>query len=86
MDIRGREGEGSKGEGRKGRRRSGRQEVGEIGREGGRQASSKFTKGETCMVAQWIRIHLPMQGTQVRSLVQEDPTCCGATKLMCHNY
>ena len=86
MDIRGREGEGSKGEGRKGRRKSGRQEVGEIGREGGRQAGNKFTKGGTCMVAQWIRIHLPMQGTQVRSLVQEDPTCHGATKLMCHNY
>ena len=40
MDIRGREGEGNKGEGRKGRRRSGRQEVGERGREGGRQAIS----------------------------------------------
>ena len=24
--------------------------------------------------------HLPMQGTQARSLVQEDPTCRGATK------
>ena len=23
--------------------------------------------------------HLPMQGTQARSLVQEDPTCRGAT-------
>ena len=81
MDIRGREGEG-----RKGRRRSGRQEVGEKGREGGRQAGNKFAKGGTCVVAQWIRIHLPVQGTQVRSLVQEDPTCCGATKLMCQNY
>ena len=30
--------------------------------------------------------HLPMQGTQARSLVQEDPTCRGATKLVCHNY
>ena len=27
---------------------------------------------------------LPMQGTQVRSLVQEDPICCGTTKH--HNY
>ena len=27
-----------------------------------------------------------MQGTQVRALVREDPTCCGATKPMCHNY
>ena len=30
----------------------------------------------TSLVAQWLRIHLPMQGTQVRSLVRElDPTC-----------
>ena len=27
-----------------------------------------------------------MQGTRVRALVQEDPTCCGATKPVCHNY
>ena len=26
-----------------------------------------------------------MQGTQVRALVQEDPTCCGATKPAHHN-
>ena len=31
-------------------------------------------------MAQWLRIRLPMQGTWVRALVQEDPTCCGATK------
>ena len=40
----------------------------------------------TSLVAQWLRIHLPMQGTRVRSLVLEDPTCRGATKPMCHNY
>ena len=38
------------------------------------------------LVAQWLRIHLPMQGTRVRALVQEDPTCHGATKPMHHNY
>ena len=27
-----------------------------------------------------------MQGTWVRDLVQEDPTCHGATKPLCHNY
>ena len=27
-----------------------------------------------------------MQGTQVRALVQEDPTRCGAAKLVSHNY
>ena len=40
----------------------------------------------TSLVAQWLRIRLPMQGTQVRALVQEDPTCCGATKPVRHNY
>ena len=41
---------------------------------------------ETSLVAQWIRILLPMQGTWVRALVWEDPTCCRATKPTCHNY
>ena len=40
----------------------------------------------TSLVAQWLRIRLPMQGTWVRALVQEDPTCCGATKPVRHNY
>ena len=30
------------------------------------------------LVAQWLRVHLPMQGTRVRA--REDPTCCGATR------
>ena len=38
------------------------------------------------LVAQWLRIHLPMQGTRVRSQVWEDPTCRGATKPLHHNY
>ena len=38
------------------------------------------------LVAQWLRILLPRQGTLVRALVQEDPTCHGATKPVCHNY
>ena len=38
------------------------------------------------MVVQWLRICLPLQGTRVQSLVREDPTCCGATKPMRHNY
>ena len=37
-------------------------------------------------MAQLLRILLPTQGTQVRSLVGEDPTCCGATKPACRNY
>ena len=38
------------------------------------------------LVAQWLRICLPMQGTQVRALVWEDPTCRGATKPVRYNY
>ena len=34
----------------------------------------------TSLVAQWLRICLPVQATRVRSLVREDPTCCGATE------
>ena len=40
----------------------------------------------TSLVAQWIRICLPMKGAWVQSLVGEDPTCCRATKPVCHNY
>ena len=38
------------------------------------------------LVAQWLRIRLPVQGTRVRALVREDPTCRGATKPVHHNY
>ena len=38
------------------------------------------------LVAQWLRIRLPMQETRVRALVREDPTCSGATKPVRHNY
>ena len=40
---------------------------------------------QASLVTQWLRIHLPMQGTRVRTLVQEDPTCCGTTKPVHHN-
>ena len=48
--------------------------------------SSKSISVGTSLVAQWLRICLPMQGTWVQALVQEDPTCRGATKPVCHNY
>ena len=32
------------------------------------------------LVTQWQRICLPVQETRVLSLVQKDPTCCGATE------
>ena len=38
------------------------------------------------LVVQWLRICLPMQGTRVQALVWEDPTCCGATRPVSHNY
>ena len=38
------------------------------------------------LVVQWLRIHPPMQRTQVRALVREDPTCRGTTKPVSHNY
>ena len=33
-----------------------------------------------------VKNPLPKLGTQVRALVQEDPTCRGATKPVRHNY
>ena len=45
----------------------------------------KWQKG-TSLVAQWLRICLPVQGTQVQALVRGDPTCHGATKPVRHNY
>ena len=42
--------------------------------------------GGASLVAQWLRICLPMQGTRVRALVWEDPTCHGATGPVSHNY
>ena len=44
------------------------------------------TQVRASLVAQWLGIHLPMQGTWVRALVREDPTCRGATKPVRHNY
>ena len=38
------------------------------------------------LVAQWLRIRLPVQGTRVRALIWEDPTCRGETKPVRHNY
>ena len=40
----------------------------------------------TSLVAQWLRIRLPMQGTRIQAPVREDPTCCRATEPVRHNY
>ena len=46
----------------------------------------KWPSVGTSLVAQWWRIHSPMQRTWVQSLVWEDSTGCGAAKPMSHNY
>ena len=38
------------------------------------------------LVAQWLKICLPIQGTWVRALVWEDPTCRGAAGPVSHSY
>ena len=46
----------------------------------------KIVSAWASLVAQWLRIYLPMQETRVRALVREDPTCRGAAKPVRHNY
>ena len=48
--------------------------------------SSKNNKVGASLVAQWLGIRLPMQGTRVQAPAREDPTCRGATKPANHNY
>ena len=52
----------------------------------GKRAGLEKDRSGTSLVAQWLRIRLSMQGTRVRALVWEDPTCRRATKSMRHNY
>ena len=46
----------------------------------------KLKSDRTSLVAQWLRIRLPMKGTQVQALVWEDPTYRRGTKPVRHNY
>ena len=48
--------------------------------------TNKSPRPGTFLVAQWLRIHLPIHVTWVQALVQEDPTCRGATKPVRQNY
>ena len=50
------------------------------------QSYKKLDNLGTSLVVQWLRIRLPTQGTWVRALVREDPTCRGAAKPVHHNY
>uniref|UniRef100_A0A8C9DZL0 DNA-directed RNA polymerases I, II, and III subunit RPABC4 n=1 Tax=Phocoena sinus TaxID=42100 RepID=A0A8C9DZL0_PHOSS len=38
------------------------------------------------LVAQWLRVRLPMQGTRVRAPVREDPACRGAAGPVGHGH
>ena len=38
------------------------------------------------LVAQWLSVCLPIQGTRVRALVWEDPTCRRAARPVSHDY
>ena len=51
-----------------------------------REEQSQKWRWRASLVAQWLRICLLRQGTRVRALVWEDPTCRGATKPVSHNY
>ena len=51
-----------------------------------RMPQLKIPHDGASLVAQWLRICLPMQGTRVRALVWEDPTCRGPTGPVSHNY
>ena len=50
------------------------------------QNKYKNQPGRASLVVRWLRICLPMQGTQVQALVRENPTCHGANKSMHHDY
>ena len=50
------------------------------------ESGYKIRMSGASLAAQWLRICLPMQGTRVRALVWEDPTCRGATRPVSHNY
>ena len=62
------------------------------GESGGGIKGKKLLKGlkskaaGASLVAQWQRIHLPMQETGIESLNQEDPIFHRATKPVHHSY
>ena len=50
-----------------------------------RHSVAKKEKGIS-LVLQCIRTHVPMQGTWVQPLAQEESTCCRVSRPMHHNY
>ncbi|XP_049565243.1 60S ribosomal protein L4-like [Orcinus orca] len=49
-----------------------------------RRAAPLKSSYRASLVAQWLRVRLPMQGTRVRAPVREDPTCRGAAGPVSH--
>ena len=47
---------------------------------------SKLQWVRTSLVVQWVRIHLPVEGTWIQSLIREDSSCLRTSKPMRHNY
>ena len=56
-----------------------------ISKKTGTKINNQEVKSGASLVAQWLRICLLMQGTRVRALVWEDPTCHGAAGPVSHN-
>ena len=56
------------------------------GRRRGKRETSRVFRNMEEGASLWLRICLSMQGMRDQLLVQEDPTCHGATKPMCLNY
>ena len=54
--------------------------------EGEEEKKRSKTNIRASLVAQWLRVCLPVQGTRVQALVWEDPTCSGATRPVSHSY
>ena len=52
----------------------------------GRSTAIRNQEWGASLVAQWLRICMPVQGTRVWALVWEDPTCRGASGPVSHNY
>ena len=47
---------------------------------------SKGFKSRASLVGQWLRTHLPVQGTWVPAPLREDDMCCEAPAPVHHNY
>ena len=63
---------------------TGSSEKGGAAREGLVRGQDQERGTRASLVAQWLRVRLPMQGTRVRAPVWEDPTCRGAAGPVSH--